>query len=151
MASVTLDSVSLRYPSGAVGLAEIDLRVGDGEFIALVGPSGSGKTTLLRAVAGFLAPTSGTIRLGDTVVSSAAAFVPPEARGLGMVFQQHAVWPHWNVGRNIDYPLRRTGVERRERARRVAEMLELVGSRRRAARSGDTSAVSASASPSPAR
>lgn len=127
MASVTLDSVSLRYPSGAVGLAEIDLRVGDGEFVALVGPSGSGKTTLLRAVAGFLAPTSGTIRLGDAVVSSGSAFVPPEARGLGMVFQQHAVWPHWNVGRNIDYPLRRAGVDRRERARRVTEVLELVG------------------------
>ncbi|MWV48019.1 ATP-binding cassette domain-containing protein [Rathayibacter sp. VKM Ac-2803] len=127
MASVTLDSLSLRYPSGAIGLADIDLRIADGEFVALVGPSGSGKTTLLRAVAGFLAPTAGTVRLDDTVVSGGGAFVPPEGRGLGMVFQQHAVWPHWSVGRNVDYPLRRGGVPRRERDRRVAEMLELVG------------------------
>ncbi|SMH48635.1 iron(III) transport system ATP-binding protein [Rathayibacter oskolensis] len=127
MASVSLDSLSLRYPSGAVGLADVDLQIADGEFVALVGPSGSGKTTLLRAVAGFLAPSSGTVRIDDTVVSGGGAFVQPEARGLGMVFQQHAVWPHWSVGRNVDYPLRRGGVARAERERRVAEMLELVG------------------------
>jgi iron(III) transport system ATP-binding protein len=127
MASVSLESVSLQYPSGAVGLADIDLHVADGEFVALVGPSGSGKTTLLRSIAGFLAPTAGTVRLGDTVVSGAGAFVQPESRGLGMVFQQHAVWPHWSVGRNVEYPLRRAGVGRGERARRVGEVLELVG------------------------
>lgn len=127
MASVSLESVSLQYPSGAVGLADIELHVADGEFVALVGPSGSGKTTLLRSIAGFLAPTAGTVRLGDTVVSGGGAFVQPEARGLGMVFQQHAVWPHWSVGRNVEYPLRRAGVGRGERARRVAEVLELVG------------------------
>lgn len=133
MASVTLDTVSLRYPSGAVGLHEIDLQIADGEFIALVGPSGSGKTTLLRTIAGFLTPTTGTVQIGDRTVADAArprdraVTVPPEHRELGMVFQQHAVWPHWNVGRNVEYPLRRAGVARAERAARVDEALELVG------------------------
>lgn len=127
MASVTLDSVSVRYPSGAVGLDAIDLRVDDGEFIALVGPSGSGKTTLLRTIAGFLSPTNGRVTIGDRTVAEGKTFVPPEQRELGMVFQQHAVWPHWNVGRNVEYPLRRAGVSRAERATRVAETLELVG------------------------
>lgn len=133
MASVTLDTVSLRYPSGAVGLHEIDLQIANGEFIALVGPSGSGKTTLLRTIAGFLTPTTGTVQIGDRTVADAArprdraVTVPPEHRELGMVFQQHAVWPHWNVGRNVEYPLRRAGVARAERAARVDEALELVG------------------------
>ena len=127
MASVSLDSVSLRYPSGAMGLADIDLRVGDGEFVALLGPSGSGKTTLLRTVAGFLAPTAGVVRIGPDVVADGKTVVPPESRGLGMVFQQHAVWPHWNVGRNVEYPLRRAGVPRAQRSARVAEVLDLVG------------------------
>ena len=127
MASVTLDSVSVRYPSGATGLEEIDLQVDDGEFIALVGPSGSGKTTLLRTIAGFLTPTAGRVQIGERTVADGRTFVPPEQRGLGMVFQQHAVWPHWNVGRNVEYPLRRSGVPRKERAARVASALELVG------------------------
>lgn len=127
MSSVTLDSVSLAFPGGALGLADIDLSVGDGEFVALVGPSGSGKTTLLRTVAGFTEPTMGTVRIGDTVVAGAGRAVEPERRGLGMVFQQHAVWPHWNVGKNIEYPLKRSGVPRSERRQRVAEALALVG------------------------
>ena len=127
MASVTVDAVSLRYPNGTLGLADIDLRIADGESIALVGPSGSGKTTLLRTIAGFLTPTAGQIAIGGEVVAGTGRPVPPEARGLGMVFQQHAVWPHWNVERNVDYPLRRAGVTRVERRDRVAEMLALVG------------------------
>ncbi len=127
MSSVSLTSVSLAYPGGHLGLADVDLDIGDGEFVALVGPSGSGKTTLLRTVAGFISPTAGSVRIGETEVAGAGRDVEPERRGLGMVFQQHAVWPHWNVGRNIEYPLRRAGVGRAERARRVAEALELVG------------------------
>ena len=127
MASVSVDAVSLRYPNGTLGLADIDLTVADGESIALVGPSGSGKTTLLRTIAGFLTPTAGQISIGGEIVAGAGRAVPPEARGLGMVFQQHAVWPHWNVARNVDYPLRRAGVARAERHQRVEEMLALVG------------------------
>lgn len=127
MSSVTLESVSLAFPDGHLGLADIDLSIGDGEFIALVGPSGSGKTTLLRAVAGFARPTAGTIRIGEEIVASADRAIEPEHRGLGMVFQQHAIWPHWNVARNVAYPLKRAGVSRAERDQRVAEVLDLVG------------------------
>lgn len=127
MASVTLESTSVQFRGGAYGLRDVDLRVEDGEFLALVGPSGSGKTTLLRSIAGFLAPTAGRVLIGDRVVAEGRRILPPEQRELGMVFQQHAVWPHWNVGRNVEYPLRRARVERAERRRRVAEALELVG------------------------
>src|SRR5690606_26796758 len=105
VATVTLESTTVRFRGGAFGLRDVDLRVEDGEFLALVGPSGSGKTTLLRSIAGFLAPTSGRVLIGDRVVADGPRVVPPERRGLGMVFQQHAVWPHWNVGRNVEYPL----------------------------------------------
>lgn len=127
MASVSLDSVSLRFPDGTLGLRDIDLHIEDGEFLALVGPSGSGKTTLLRTIAGFVAPTAGTVAIGDRTVADPRTLTAPEDRGLGMVFQQHAVWPHWNVARNIDYPLRRSGVGRAERAQRVEEALDMVG------------------------
>ncbi|MGO3833988.1 MAG: ABC transporter ATP-binding protein [Microbacteriaceae bacterium] len=127
MSTVILDQVSLAYPGGTLGLADVDLNIGDGEFIALVGPSGSGKTTLLRTVAGFATPTLGEVRIDDTIVASSTHSVEPERRGLGMVFQQHAVWPHWNVGRNVEYPLRRAGVPRTERLQRVTETLALVG------------------------
>ncbi|MFC0450616.1 ABC transporter ATP-binding protein [Rhodococcus jostii] len=127
MSAITLTGVDLHYPDGTAGLSGIDLDVRDGEFVALVGPSGSGKTTLLRTVAGFLAPTAGLVRLGDEVVADGTRTVPPEKRGLGMVFQQHAIWPHRSVGRNVAYPLEVTKVPRAQRAERVAEVLELVG------------------------
>lgn len=123
MATVALDRVSLVYPGGASGLANVSLEIADGEFIALVGASGSGKTTLLRLIAGFLEPTTGSVLIGGKDVTG----VPPERRHLGMVFQQHAIWPHWSVLRNVAYPLRLAGVARAERRRRALEALDLVG------------------------
>lgn len=127
MSSVTLTDVGLVYPDGTIGLEGIDLSIADGEFVALVGPSGSGKTTLLRAIAGFLSPTAGSIRLDDTVVADRGTLIPPEKRELGMVFQQHAVWPHWTVERNIAYPLVLARVPRAQRAERVVAVMQLVG------------------------
>lgn len=127
MATVDIRSLSVRFADGTTGLADVDLRVDDGELVALVGPSGSGKTTLLRTIAGFLAPSAGSVAIAGERVAGERTFVPPERRGLGMVFQSHAVWPHWDVGRNVGYPLRRARVARAERATRVAEALELVG------------------------
>ncbi|EOM74285.1 ABC transporter ATP-binding protein [Rhodococcus rhodnii] len=127
MSAITLTSVGLRYPDGTVGLAGVDLHIGDGEFVALVGPSGSGKTTLLRTIAGFLTPTTATICIDDDIVAGDRGTVPPEKRRLGMVFQQHAIWPHRSVGRNVGYPLEVTRTPRRERATRVAATLDLVG------------------------
>ena len=108
MSDIAIDGLSVVFPDGAIGLDDINLRVGSGEFVALVGPSGSGKTTLLRTLAGFLSPTSGTIRIGGRDVSA----VPPEHRNMGMVFQQHAVWPHMTVAQNVEYPLVRAGVDK---------------------------------------
>lgn len=127
MSAITLTDVGLVYPNSTVGLENIDLGIEDGEFVALVGPSGSGKTTLLRTIAGFLHPTAGRIRLGERTVADGSQRVAPEDRGLGMVFQQHAIWPHRTVGRNVSYPLEMARVPRARRAARVAEVLDLVG------------------------
>lgn len=127
MSSITLNDVRFDYPGGTAGLRDIDLTIADGEFLALVGPSGSGKTTLLRTIAGFLEPSSGTVTIGGDVVAGHGRPVPPEDRRLGMVFQQHALWPHRSVGKNVSYPLELDGVSRADRRKRVADALSLVG------------------------
>lgn len=93
----------------------------------LFGPSGCGKTTLLRLVAGFAAPDRGIIRLGETVASSdGQIIVPPERRGLGMVFQDLALWPHLTVRGNLGFGLKAQGVSAREQDRRIQETLAMV-------------------------
>jgi iron(III) transport system ATP-binding protein len=96
-----------------------DLRVGRGELVALLGPSGSGKTTLLRVIAGFEHPDAGGVEIGGRPVSGNGTWVEPEARRIGMVFQQGALFPHLTVEGNVGF-----GASRPERAR---ECLELVG------------------------
>ncbi|CAM3116427.1 MULTISPECIES: ABC transporter ATP-binding protein [Corynebacterium] len=123
MSEIQLEHLTVAFPDGTVGLNNLDANVQSGEFLALVGPSGSGKTTLLRTLAGFLSPTSGTIRIGGRDVSA----VPPEHRNMGMVFQQHAVWPHMTVEANVAYPLKQAKVPASQRRSRVEEVLELVG------------------------
>ncbi|HHU67690.1 ABC transporter ATP-binding protein [Corynebacterium sp.] len=123
MSAIDIHDLTVTFPDGTVGLADIDLAVQPEEFLVLIGASGSGKTTLLRTIAGFLSPSAGRIAIGGRDVTH----VPPEKRRMGMVFQQHAVWPHMSVARNVEYPLRRAGVDKRERHRRVEEALELVG------------------------
>ena len=98
----------------------------DGEFITLLGPSGCGKTTMLRLIAGFDRPTSGEIWIGGTPVSMEEEFVPPEKRGLGMVFQSYAVWPHMNVFKNVAYPLKLRKVPKDEIREKVQQMLAVV-------------------------
>lgn len=120
---IDLKNLRVVYPDGTVGLDEIDLHVSPEEFIVLVGPSGSGKTTLLRTIAGFLQPEAGALTIGGENVAG----VEPEKRQLGMVFQQHAVWPHMSVAGNVAYPLKRAKVARSEITRRVGEALKLVG------------------------
>lgn len=126
MSTVSFSSVDVTFEDGHRALDSISLDVSDGELVALVGPSGSGKTTLLRSLAGFVSPSAGSISIDGQLVSSPGSAVPVEQRGLGMVFQQHALWPHMRVEENIDYPLRLAGVRRPQRHRRVAEVLELV-------------------------
>ena len=105
----------------------LDLDIAPGEIIALLGPSGCGKTTLLKILAGLEQPSAGEVWMGDTCVATAGHSVPPEQRGLGMVFQDYALWPHLSVQGNVGFPLRMRGVPRQEAARRVDEVLALVG------------------------
>ncbi|MGW8851026.1 ABC transporter ATP-binding protein [Streptomyces xiamenensis] len=101
----------------------LDLSIREGELTTLLGPSGCGKTTSLRMLAGYLAPTEGSIRIGGKDVTN----TPPEKRDLGMVFQSYALFPHMSVADNVGYGLKLRKVPRAERAKRVAEALELVG------------------------
>lgn len=120
---IEVSSLSVVFPDGTQGLRDISLSIKKGEFIALVGPSGSGKTTLLRTIAGFVAPTEGHIKLAGREVSE----TPPEKRNLGMVFQQHAVWPHMNVFDNVAYPLKMRGESSATRKCKVEDVLRTVG------------------------
>ncbi len=127
MSAIRLSGLRVGYRGGAPAIDDVDLDIADGEFVALVGPSGSGKTTLLRTIAGFLSPASGTVSIGGRVVAGERVSVPPERRRIGMVFQQHAIWPHWTIAKNVGYPLKLAGAGREERRRRVADVLALVG------------------------
>jgi ABC-type Fe3+/spermidine/putrescine transport system ATPase subunit len=104
-------------------LNRLSLEVAAGEFVALLGSSGCGKTTLLRAISGFAPVQAGRILIGGRDVTHA----PPERRGMAMVFQSYALWPHMTTAQNIAYGLRLRGVGRAERARRVEEVLALLG------------------------
>ncbi|MBI3267651.1 MAG: ABC transporter ATP-binding protein [Planctomycetes bacterium] len=108
-------------------LTDLSLEVGEGEFVVLLGPSGSGKTSLLRLVAGLERPGAGEIRLGDERVSSPTVHVPPERRGIGMVFQDLALWPHLSVRGHLEFVLRARGLGARERRRRADELAAEVG------------------------
>ena len=103
---------------------DVDLAVAPGEFLTLLGPSGCGKSTLLRLVAGFEEPDAGSLRLFGDVVADPTRSTPPEQRGVGLVFQHLALFPHLDVAGNVGYGLRRLG--RAERRARVAELLDLV-------------------------
>ena len=96
-----------------------------GQFMALLGPSGCGKTTALRLIAGLERPDAGQVRINGQTMSNGAIFVPPNRRRVGMVFQSYALFPHMTVEQNVAYGLPRGT----DRARRVADMLDLVGLR----------------------
>jgi ABC-type Fe3+/spermidine/putrescine transport system ATPase subunit len=108
---------------GTPALRGVTLSVAPGEVLALLGPSGSGKSTLLHAVAGFLVPTAGTVRLGGRTVVGDGRPVPPERRDLAVVFQNYALWPHLSALDTVAYPARRRGAGR---AQARAEALELL-------------------------
>ena len=114
-------SLSKRFGS-VVAVDDVDLAVPAGEFLAVLGPSGCGKTTLLRLVAGFERPDAGGIEIDGAAVAGPRRHVPPEARRIGMVFQESALFPHLDVAANIGF-----GLPRRRREQRVAELVALVG------------------------
>lgn len=123
--AIELRGIEKSYGPSVRAVAGVDLDVAPGEFLTLLGPSGCGKSTLLRLIAGFEDPDAGTIRLfGEDVASGGGRVMPPEQRGVGLVFQQLALFPHLDVAGNVAYGLR--GLGRDERRKRVAELLDLV-------------------------
>jgi iron(III) transport system ATP-binding protein len=126
MSALSVENLVVRY--GDVTAVEgVSFAVGEGEFVSLLGPSGCGKTTTLRCVAGLETASSGIIRIGDDVVVRDGHETPPEKRGVNMVFQSYAVWPHMTVFDNVAYGLRGHGRNAAEIASRVEEALRLVG------------------------
>lgn len=118
---LSIDAVSVRY--GATRAVDgISLDVRQGEFVSLLGPSGCGKTTLLRAIAGYVTPSEGAIRLGGEDVTR----LPPRERRIGMVFQSYALFPHLTVEENVAFPLSVQKWKHADIAPRVAEMLRTV-------------------------
>jgi iron(III) transport system ATP-binding protein len=128
MAGIAIRGLSKRYSGGdgPAAVSDLSLDVADGEFVTLLGPSGCGKTTTLRLIAGFLAPDAGTIHAGDKLVSSPANVVPPESRGMGMVFQNYAVWPHKTVYENVAFGLKLRRVPGSDARAKVRDALALV-------------------------
>jgi iron(III) transport system ATP-binding protein len=119
-----VENVSLGYGHTTV-VNGVSLRLRKGEIACLLGASGCGKTTLLRAIAGFEPVRAGQIALGGAVVSTVGNCLPPRMRDIGMVFQDHALFPHLDVQGNVGFGLHRLATA--ERAERVAEMLDVVG------------------------
>jgi iron(III) transport system ATP-binding protein len=135
MAELTVNNLSLRLGDNEI-LRNVSMSVPRGQVVALLGPSGSGKTTLLRAVAGLEKPHAGSIRIGERVLYDAAkgAELPAEKRGLGLVFQSYALWPHRTVFDNVAYGLKLRGVAVEERKKRVEAALSQIGLAHLAAR-----------------
>ena len=104
----------------------IDLTLQEGEFVSLLGPSGCGKTTTLRMIAGFIDPNGGSISLDGQVISAPGAVLPPEKRGMSMIFQSYAIWPNMTVAENVGFGLKLRKLPGEETRRRVAEILEVV-------------------------
>ena len=110
-------------------LQNLDLNIKKGERFTLLGPSGCGKTVLIRLIAGHEVPDAGKISIYNTIVadSSSGEYIPPERRGLGIVFQDYAVWPHMTVYENIAYPLKMEKRPKDEIDKLVMDMVEIVG------------------------
>jgi multiple sugar transport system ATP-binding protein len=116
-----LTKVFKKAEEGAVN--DVDLQTRDGEFLVFLGPSGSGKSTLLRMIAGLEEPTRGDVLIGGKVVTD----LPPRARGIAMVFQSYALYPHLTVEKNIGFPLKAQGMEQGKRRERVEWAAGLLG------------------------
>src|SRR5258707_3723818 len=129
MAGITIRGLSKSFDAreGEVAaVADVDLEIKDNSFVTLLGPSGCGKTTTLRLIAGYIVPERGTIEVDGWLLSSPGAVVPPEARGMGMVFQNSAIWPHKTVFENVVFGLKLRKVPPAEAKKKVTDTLALV-------------------------
>ena len=123
MNALDINNLSYRYETADV-LSDLNLQIEPGEIVCLLGRSGCGKTTLLKAISGLIQPSQGYVALHGDKVSSKDSFQPPEQRGIGMIFQDYALFPHLTVVNNIAFGLR--NMQKADVAKRVEEMLELV-------------------------
>src|SRR6186997_481429 len=135
MAELIVKDVALRLGDNEI-LKDVSISVPSGQVVALLGPSGSGKTTLLRAIAGLETPHQGSIAIGNTMFFDAARGIelPAEQRGLGLVFQSYALWPHRTVFDNVAYGLKLRRVSAEEIKTRVEKTLSQIGLAHLAAR-----------------
>jgi iron(III) transport system ATP-binding protein len=129
MPDIALRSVDKSYDGSAKAVSGLSLDIKDGDFMCLLGPSGCGKTTTLRMIAGLENLSAGEIVVGDRIMDSlkAGLFVPPEQRGMGLVFQSYALWPHLTIERNTDFGLRLRRMPKQEREERVTHVMKTLG------------------------
>jgi iron(III) transport system ATP-binding protein len=126
MSLLRLDRLRKRYaPQDPPAVDDLTLALEKGEILALLGPSGCGKTTTLRLIAGFERPDGGRVEIGGRIMADGQTFVPPEQRGVGVVFQESTLFPHLTVADNIAFGLRK--LRPPDRARRLKDMLDTVG------------------------
>ncbi|MEM1867815.1 MAG: ABC transporter ATP-binding protein [Thermosphaera sp.] len=130
MPTISIQNLTKRF-GPVTAVSNLSLEIGNGEFVTLLGPSGCGKTTTLRCLAGLEEPDSGEIYFGTKCVFSSTKGVvaPPGARGIGMVFQNYALWPHMTVYQNVAFGLVQKGMSKEQIRREVTAILELVGMR----------------------
>ncbi len=125
MSKLVLAGVTRRF-GPVVAVEDCSLTLTPGEFVSLLGPSGCGKTTTLRMIAGFLPPSAGTIEMDGRVISSPTATLPPEKRGMSMIFQSYAIWPNMTVAENVAFGLEVRRAGRDEVRTRVTRILDVV-------------------------
>ncbi|RZJ26760.1 MAG: ABC transporter ATP-binding protein [Haliea sp.] len=125
MSKLQLKNISKSYGANAV-VDDLSLDLQQGELVTLLGPSGCGKTTTLRMIAGFIDLGAGSIEIDGRPLSGAGRTVPPEHRGMSMIFQSYAIWPNMTVAQNVGFGLKIRGTPPAETARRVVEMLDVV-------------------------
>ena len=119
---VKFDKVDKSYDGKVLVVKDLNLDIAEGEFITMLGPSGSGKTTCLMMLAGFETPTNGEIYLDSNPISN----IPPHKRGIGMVFQNYALFPHMTVYENLAFPLKVRKVSKDETDKKVDKALSMV-------------------------
>lgn len=125
MEKLALHKLTKTYAS-FTAVDHIDLSLRKGEFVSLLGPSGCGKTTTLRMIAGFIEPTAGDIVMNGQVLSAGSKIVPPEHRGMSMIFQSYAIWPNMTVFENVAFGLKMRKVDAAAMKARVGKILEIV-------------------------
>src|SRR6195256_5694403 len=128
MAGISIRGLSKSFgeKSEVAAVSAIDIEIKDNSFVTRLGPSGCGKTTTLRLIAGYIVPDTGTIEINGRVLSSPLGVVSPGARGMGMVFQNYAIWPHKTVYENVVFGLKLRKVPAADAKKKVSDALALV-------------------------